>query len=201
MTRYPYNNPDPFPQYQQPATAAAPPPATGLRRVPWWGWLLIALSAVGVLSCAGFCAFAAYVGSKGPDTKVYAGHEVPAKYVNEIKSLGLLEANEQIRFFYSDALTDIKNGFYFVSDKKVAVYIGDAATPAQAVPFKQIKEADIVRTTSMLEDSTITLTLTDGRIVSFPVSNELDRDQMFLDTIEKAIPKTGAATPPAPGRR
>jgi hypothetical protein len=147
------------------------------------------------LSCAGIIALVTYVGHKGPDTKAYAGNELPAKFVTVVQSLNLLEAGEQIRFFYSDAMTDIKEGFYFVSDRKVVVYIADAATPATVVPFAKIAKAEIERTDAFLEDSTITLTLTDDSIVTFPVSHEGDRDKLFHETIEKSIKRaTGGTT-------
>jgi hypothetical protein len=85
--------------------------------------------------CAGIIGFVSYIGAKGPDTKAYTGNELPSKYLAIVNELALLEPGEQIRFFYSDAMTDIKDGFYFVSDRKVVVYIADAAVPATKVPF------------------------------------------------------------------
>ena len=46
---------------------------------------------------------------------------------------------------------------------------------------------------SLLTDSTITLTLDDGSVVSFPVSNEGKRDKMVLDSIKGSIPKNAQA--------
>ena len=190
MTRYPYTS---YPPPQQPASAQG-----GKRAWPWWAWLLIIGGGTTVLLCGGVIGLLSYVAAKGPDTKAYTGSEMPAKYLKVVEELALLEPGEQIRFFYSDALTDIKEGFYFVSDRKVVVYIADAAMPATKVPFAKIAAAEIERSDSSLVDSTITLKLTDDSVVSFPVSTELDRDKMMHETIEKSIKRAGtpkAATP------
>ena len=192
MSNYSYT---PYPQRPQ-GLGGSTPPAPTKRGVPWWGWVLIIGGGLTVLTCAGLIGFVSYIGAKGPDTKAYTGNELPAKYLTIVNDLALLDPGEQIRFFYSDAMTDIKEGFYFVSDRKVVVYIEDAAVPATKVPFARIAAAAIERTDSVLEDSTITLTLTDDSVVSFPVSNELDRDKLVHETIEKSIKR--AATSPKP---
>ena len=66
-----YGHPSPVPPYQ-------PAPRRGM---PWWGWALIAFGLLSVLSCVGVLGLVAYVGAKGPDTKVYSGNEVPARFV------------------------------------------------------------------------------------------------------------------------
>ena len=193
MSGYPSYTPYP----QRPGgLGTTPPTKSGKRGIPWWGWLLIAIGGVTLLTCAGVIGFVTYIGAKGPDTKAYTGNELPAKYLQIVNDLSLLEPGEQIRFFYSDAMTDIKEGFYFVSDRKVVVYIDDAATPATKVPFAKIASAEIERSDSVLEDSTITLKLTDDSVVTFPISNEMDRDKLVHETIEKSI-KRSATTPKA----
>ena len=191
MSNYTYT---PYPN--QPPTPGAG--GRTKRAVPWWGWLLIISGITVVLMCAGIIGFVAYIAAKGPDTKAYTGNEVPSKYMTIVRDLQLLEPGEEIRFFYSDALTDIRDGFYFVSDRKVVVYVKDANTPATKVPFAKIAAAEIERSDSFIEDSTVTLTLTDDSIVTFPVSAEEDRDKLFHDTIQKSIKRAREKTPPPP---
>jgi hypothetical protein len=195
MSNYPYTS---YPS--RPAGSGGPPPS-GKRGLPWWGWLLVIGGGVTILLCAGVIGLVSYIAAKGPETKAYTGTELPAKYLAVANDLSLLEPGEQIRFFYSDALTDIKEGFYFVSDRKVVVYIADAAVPATKVPFTKIAAAEIERSDSTFEDSTITLKLTDDSVVSFPISIEMDRDKMVHETIQRSIkrvatPKSPAQTPP-----
>jgi hypothetical protein len=186
MTNYanPYGQPYPH--------GAVPPGAPGQkpkRRIPWWGWALIILSGLTVLSCGGCLALVAYIGAKGPDTKVYTANEVPAKFVDIARRLGLLDPGEQVKFFYSDALVDIEKGFYFATDKKVVVYIKSAATPATIVPYSKIDSVDLKSSDSWTDDGTITLKLRDSSVVAFPVSSEEGRDKHFADWIEKSMGK------------
>jgi hypothetical protein len=187
-TGYPQQPPQ-YPQFPSafPPPGGYPPPGSGpslKRRIPWWGWLLIVLGMLGLSSCAGCLGFIWYAGG-GPDTKAYAGNEVPASYVQTARDLGLLAADEQIRFFYSDAIRDVRNGMYFVTDRNVVVYRRDAAQSATIVPFTEIADVQLSRGSGWLEDSSVMLSLQDGATVSFPVSTELDRDVAFVRTIEK----------------
>ena len=140
-----------------------------------------------ILPCGGCFAFLAYMGSVGPETSVYTGNQVPKRFINTMKSVKALDEEEEIRFFYSDGLTDIRDGFYFVSDKKVVSYQQNAATPLTIVQFGEISDLDLFRDESFFEDSMITLELDDGRVVSFPVSSEHDRDQKFFDAIKSSV--------------
>lgn len=194
-----WNYPTPGPYGRPPAQGwtpgqgpQVPEPKRGLQ---WWAWLLIIGAGVLFLSCTGILAFVIHIGSVGPETKIYAGNEVPARFTDTMKQLQVLEPGEQIRYFYSDALKDIKQGFYFVSDRKVVVYIESAAKPTTVVKFDQIADAEISPSDSTWVDGSITLTLKDGTIVGFPVSSEQGRDKLFFKAIQESMPK-GQSTKP-----
>ena len=85
------------------------------------------------------CATCLYVGTVGPDTKVLSGRQVPARFLAQIRELDLLEPNEQIQYFYSDALVNIEDGFYLLTDRKVVVYSRTYEEPAVLVPFCEIE--------------------------------------------------------------
>lgn len=148
--------------------------------------VLIICGGLVLLGCAGFCGFAGYVGSVGPETKVYAGNEVPKRFTDVINELDLLESGENVRFFFSDALTDVRKGMYFVTDRKVVVYIESAVTPATVVPFAKIAEAELKSGTSWIDDGAITLHLKDGSVVVFPVSPTDGRDKLMFEAIRVA---------------
>jgi hypothetical protein len=170
-----------------PQTGYAPfPPPRPKRRIPVWGWVLIVIGGVVALSCGGFLTFAWYIGTVGPDTKVYTGNEVPKRFTDTARQLKLLDAGEQVKFFYSDALKDVREGMYFATDKKVVVYIADAEKPTTVVPYEKIQDASFTKGSGMLEDSSITLTLEDGSVVAFPVSTEGGRDKLMFDAIESS---------------
>src|SRR5438045_6338167 len=156
------------------------------RKLATWAWVLLSIGGVLVLSCAGCLGFLWHVSSSGPETKVYLGHELPAKYADTMRNLGVLEAGEQVQYFYSDALTDIRDGFSVLTDKKIAIYNKDAAQPTTVVKYDRIRDASMDKG-SGLDDSTINLKLVDDTAVSFPVSTDLNRDTMVLDAIKKRM--------------
>lgn len=174
------------PRYEQ---AEIVPPRRSSNAI-WW--IFGGCGLFMVLCCTGIIGGLAYLGTYGPETSVYTGNRVPSRFVRTMKSLGALDEGEQIQFFYSDALTDIRDGFYFVSDRKVVIYAeatGD--NPLTIVPFEAIESAELYRNESFFEDSQITLQLKDGQILSFPVSSEYDRDEQFhqaiLDRIDAPV--------------
>jgi hypothetical protein len=158
------------------------------RRSSGLWWLLGGCGTLVVLGCGGLLAFVIYLGTYGPETSVYTGNRIPARFIKTMESVGALDPGETILYFYSDAMGDIRDGFYFVSDRKVAVYLqGTGDSPLTKIPFDQIAEADLYRNESFFEDSEITLRLKDGQIISFPVSSEYERDQQFFDAIQDRI--------------
>ena len=164
------------------------PPARSGSRV--WLWLLLGGGLLVVLPCGGCLAWIVYLGVYGPETSVYAGNQVPNRFIRLMKNAGALEDDEEILYFYSDGLSDIRNGFYFVSDKKVAIYAQAAGgSPLRVVRFAEIADLDLYRDQSFFTDSRITLELNDGRPVSFPVSSEAGGDQRFFDAIKSRVDK------------
>jgi len=165
------------------------PGAPRRRGARLWLWILLGVGAFVALLCGGGIMALVFVVVRGPETSVYTGNQVPQRYVDVIRDVGALDDGETILYFYSDALADIRDGFYFVSDKKVAVYSQSAAgSPLTAVPFDQIADVQLFRNESFFEDSQITLELKDGTPVSFPVSSEYDKDQEFSDAIAERVP-------------
>ncbi len=164
---------------------SSPEPAPRRKGMPWWGWLIITGVVVIVLPCFGCVGWFAYVVTVAPETSVYTGNQVPQRFLDTAADVGALEPDEKIKFFYSDAISDIRDGFYFVSNKRVVIYSEDDSTqPLTVVEFDQIEEASLVRDTSFINDSTIYIDLKDGTPISFPVSSENDGDVRFFEAIE-----------------
>ncbi len=175
---------------QNPFAQSATPPTRQRSSLLWW-----VLGGAGILAlvcCGGIVMMLGYVGVAGPETSVYAGNQVPERFLATAREVGVLDPGEKVRFFYSDALVDIRQGFYFVSNKKVVVYTDDGrAEPAIVIDFDNIANAEIIRNESFFEDSQITIETKDGQYVAFPVSSEFDRDQLFCDAISEHVKPAG----------
>jgi hypothetical protein len=154
-----------------------------------WVWVLVAVGGVTMLLCGGVVAWVVYLAAYGPETSVYTGNQVPRRYIEIMKSVGALDDDETILYFYSDAMTDIRDGFYFVSDKKVVVYVQSAEEPLTVVHFDEIAMSELRHSDALFTDGEITLMLKDGRPISFPVSGESGKDQKFLDAIRQRMGK------------
>jgi len=127
------------------------------------------------------------LGAIGPDISIYAGRQIPKNYMKAIRSLNLLEGDEQIRYFYSDALYDIKEGLYFVTGKNLVVYSNEWEEPATVIPYNQIKSLDVQYDDSFFNDSMVFVTTYSGVEVNFPLSSEKGLDKKFVEVIQENI--------------
>jgi hypothetical protein len=127
------------------------------------------------------------VGSIGPDTSVYPGRQIPKRFLTTIRSLNLLKDDEQIRYFYSDAMLDIKAGLYFVTDKNLVLYSSSWDEPKTIIPFDQIESLDVQYDDSFLEDTYVFVTTSSGMEVSFPLSSERGLDKKFVKAIQEKL--------------
>lgn len=128
-----------------------------------------------------FIFFLYIIGSIAPETYVYLGRHVPKKYVREINKLELLDEDEKIKYFYTDGFLDIKDGLYFVTDKKLVLYSSEWEEPKTIIEFQEISSLEVDYDDSFLDDSFITLETKDGLLMSFPVSSEKQRDKAFYE--------------------
>lgn len=137
-----------------------------------------ALTGFGVL-VVGLFIWLIVISANGPGTEVIPGRQLKAKYVEFALNEGLVDPNEQIQFWYSDAFSDFTDGFYFFTDKKVVVYNKSWEEPALLMPFDSIQNINFRSDPSFMEDSQLFLELTDGTYVNFPVSSDNGGDQRF----------------------
>lgn len=163
------------------------------RGLPVWAWVVIVLVILGGMLTVAICGGLIWLGARSPDTAVVPGRQVPARYVKEIRDLGLLEADEQILYFYSDGLLDIKEGMYFFTDRRLVVYSEVTDPPEIIVPLAEITDIGADFSDSWIIDGSIYLTLEDGSEVWFPVSAEAGGDQKFHDSLKRAWQKAREA--------
>lgn len=122
-----------------------------------------------------------------PHTFIYLGDEMPKRYKREITKLGLVDEDETILYFYTDALFDIKDGMYFITTKKLVIYAQEWLEPATLIEFKDIDYLDIEYDDSFLDDSYVHLITHSGDEIWFPLSSERGRDKIFYKHLEMKI--------------
>ncbi|MEM8549453.1 MAG: hypothetical protein AAGF10_01555 [Verrucomicrobiota bacterium] len=129
----------------------------------------------------------AFIGEMSPETSVYLGKQVPKRFMNEIRSLNLLEEGETIKYFYSDAMFDIKDGMYFVTDRHLVVYSSAWDEPETIIDYAEITDVETEYDNSFFYDSYVTVETNSGMEVSFPVSSEKGRDKKFVEYMKAQI--------------
>ncbi len=154
------------------------------RKWPVWVWLLIIIGGGGLLMSFTCCVGLIYLGTVSPKLGVVPGNSVREEHLDTINELGLLDEGESIQLFYSDAVVDIRDGMYFLTDGKVVVYNRSLAEPTTIVPIERITDMDVTYDDSFWNDSQIQLTLDDGEEVWFPVSSDGGGDQRFYEKLE-----------------
>lgn len=123
-----------------------------------------------------------------PDSSIYLGKQVPKRFQKTIHSLGLLESGEEIQYFYSDGIWDIKQGMYCVTDSNIALYSSDWEDPKVIIPFDEVMDVDVEYNPSYFEDSYVTVHTEDFEYL-FPLSSEKGRDRNCIEYIFSKIPE------------
>jgi len=185
------------PQEQPPFNPQQPPPVFRQQNqagTPGWVWAIAGIGGgcgcltVGVI--AFFVAFGLMMGSSVPDITVTHGGQLSQTFVDTIDETGVLEPGEKIQYMYSDALFDLRDGFYLLTDRKVVVYNRSWAEPAILVPFDQILGIRVHYSDTFLEDSMVYLQREDDE-VPFPLSTENGGDHVFIDALEREVQAVG----------
>jgi hypothetical protein len=149
--------------------------------------IIIIIAVVAVCIAALIVGGVLYIGIVGPETFVVSGRQMTKDHSRIIRELDLLEDSERIQYFYSDVLTDIRKGMYFVTDRKLVLYNANWEEPKLIAPFAVVTDAQLERNESFFEDSYITIRLDNGEVWMFPVSSERGNDKAFYDYLISRI--------------
>jgi len=151
-----------------------------------WVKALLLFSIVLVLAGGSVVLFLMYVGVMGPATYVYSPGQTPRRFLAVAEEVGGLQPGEKVEFFYSEGFIDVREGFTYVSDRKVVIYDPEGEPPLVATEYRDIQGLELDRDESILVDSLITLEVEDSSIV-IPVSSEKDRDIEFYEAIRSRV--------------
>ena len=122
-----------------------------------------------------------------PPARIITGAQMPASYVAELRSLALIQSDERVRFFYSPALSDIREEMYILTDIKLIAYGEGWTSPAIVVQFDQIAEIEFIHEPSWITDSTLIVFLDDGTELFVPLSSEGGGDKRFHAALKEQL--------------
>jgi len=126
-----------------------------------------------------------FLAGLGPETYVISGKEIPKKYMQVIRDLGLIEEGENVQLFYSDAFYNIKDGMYFLTEKRLVIYSRDWTTEKVSTLFSEIVEIVPEIGNSSWDDSVIWVSTKNAGELRVPVSNEDGGSERFYEYLKK----------------
>ena len=130
--------------------------------------------------------FLIFIRFVGPGINVVSGNQLNPKIVENILDLDLLEDDEVIRYFYSDALVSIEKGFYILTNKKLLVYSDLYYKKPICIKFLDIKNIDVSRNDSFWIDTQVIVSNEKGEDLEFPLSSEKGGDARFLRSLQRS---------------
>ncbi|MEO1236683.1 MAG: hypothetical protein AAFX76_07845, partial [Planctomycetota bacterium] len=98
------------------------------------------------------------------------------------------------RYFYSDAMLDVADGLYALTDRRLVLYNADWPTPEAVIAFDEIASIDATWSDDWIWDTQVTVVLDDGEVWMFPLSMENDTDHRFIEELAEAA----GVEPPSP---
>lgn len=151
----------------------------------WKPFKILGFSVGGIFGFALFILF--ILAGLGPETYVVTGPQLSMRHQMEVESLRLIPPGEKIKYFYSDAFLDIKDGMYFVTDHFLVVYCQEWVEPKITINIADITHVEAQYEEAFLEDSYVIVETRSGMEIGFPVSNEKGRDHKFVEHIESGM--------------
>jgi hypothetical protein len=148
-----------------------------------WRGRSIAMTAVGapIVALSVLAAF-------GPSTSVVDGPQVSGRQVQFLRDIGILEPDDEVLFFYSPGFISATGEGTALTERGVGAYWTDIESGERSVEFalfQEIENIDVDPSTSWIVDTYVTLTLADGTQLSFLLSAERDRDDAFVEEMER----------------
>jgi len=149
----------------------------------WGGWSYVSLAA-GVLVTA-----IAVLSFSMVPSHVLKQSEIPSSYQRTLVEAGILEPDEQIRFFYSLGLFSILEEGNILTDERVVSYeTWEAGLLVSSAAYPDIQDVDVEYAKGVLDDTTLTISTVGGDQFLLFLSNEKGRDREFLSALEDRIP-------------
>ncbi len=127
------------------------------------------------------------LGSFIPETYILEEDQVPNKYRKKAVELNLISSDERIHFFYTDALFDIEEGMYFLTEKNLILYTTFWEEPTSIIDLEEITSISPTYDDSFLNDSFIDIETLSGYEFTFPLSSEYGRDKEFVEYIKERM--------------
>ena len=164
----------------------------GRWRMPAWMWagggalaiIGVLLMGLGAMSEVGVI----------PSTAVLEGSELPSDQHSDLKRLGVLEEDEEVRYFYSAGLLSIEEDGNILTDRRVISYetFEDELFVA-SVAFSDIVEIVVEEKGDYLNDTILLIRTRYEEDIYLFLSAEEEGDERFIEALETAVSRSSSA--------
>jgi hypothetical protein len=125
-----------------------------------------------------------------PSTRVLAGTEVPDADIQILRDEGVLDANDQVEFFYALGLSSVLESGNILTTSHVIFYYteenGDLSI--YSLPLNEVTSVELEEQGSLISDSVyIVHTATPDRWIMLFLSTEQKGDQKFVEALKRKI--------------
>lgn len=121
-----------------------------------------------------------------PDTVAKPRGMIPKRQLAQLRDNGIIEADEEVYYFYSRAMFSVLNEGNLFTDERVISYERDAGELViYSATYNEIHAIDFEKSERWLDDSVITITLWDDDWFVLVVSGERRRDVAFYQHLRE----------------
>lgn len=154
----------------------------------WWMWLLGAPPTFVILI---FIFFAIVVTLPGtPNSLVESGTDLGTTKITQLRDAELIQADEEVLFFYSEALFSILEAGNILTNWRVISYEKtDGELDVYWASFDEILEIEVIEEGDFITDTTLYVYTESGDDFFLLLSAEEDGDQKFIEELLKRIPE------------
>ncbi|NOJ03003.1 hypothetical protein F0236_04485 [Vibrio splendidus] len=117
---------------------------------------------------------------------IHTRDQIPESYLEKINELDLLETTEKVEYLYTDALFELEEGLYFVTNKHLVLFNQEWSPRGYIIPFESIRKVEIDYDYSYINDSIMTVRTLE-HVLSFPLSSNEGRDKLFMEYLSEMI--------------
>ena len=191
----------PYPRSDGPTVPYGGPPAPPPRR-RWWLWGGVGCVALVVLVVLALAVFGFYVHWAWLVSPPTPGRQVPARVIQKIRDLGLLERDEELRYLASDGTFRIEEDLSFFTQRRLVLHCEEWETPTCAVNLRDIASITPSFAESDLDYTCLAVVCEDGTELTVTLQTDAGGDKRYYEALKRAweAARTGAKTAPTKGK-
>lgn len=144
-----------------------------------------------VLALVGFGIYLEWAWLLAPPTP---GRQVPARVIQRIRDLGLLERDEELRYLASDGLFRIEEDLSFFTQRRLVLHCEEWETPTSAVNLRDIVSITPTFAESDFDFTCLDVVCEDGTELTVTLGSDAGGDKRYYEALKRAWEAARAGT-------